>query len=257
MKKLLLFTFLFASFSVFGQNINYIPEADKLFEQGDYVEARKKYTAELALNDSNAHATRRIQQCDQCVELLAIANYLFSSGDYSNAKEQYEKILAINSKDPNAAARLRQIPTERGVTINGITWATRNVGARGTFVANPWDYGNYYTFDEAQTACPSGWRLPTTEEFESLKRAGSEWIAVNGVSGRRFGSGNHSVFFPATGYRHWSNGTLNSVGSYGHYWSATPSSTTYGRYLNFNATSVYPNLNYSRANGFAARCLSE
>ena len=64
-------------------------------------------------------------------------------------------------------------------------------------------------------------------------------------------------FIPATGNRNWSNGTLNNVGSNGNYWSATPSSTTNGRNLNFNATGVNPNNNNNRANGFAARCLSE
>jgi len=34
--------------------------------------------------------------------------------------------------------------TEEGVVINGVRWATRNVGAHGQFVAKPEDYGGYY-----------------------------------------------------------------------------------------------------------------
>jgi len=57
------------------------------------------------------------------------------------------------------------------VEINGIIWATSNVGAN-----NPEDSGNYYTWDEAQNACPSGWRLPTRDEFVSLINTDSKWI---------------------------------------------------------------------------------
>jgi len=31
--------------------------------------------------------------------------------------------------------------TDEGVVINGVKWATRNVGSTGTFVTNPQDYG--------------------------------------------------------------------------------------------------------------------
>ena len=33
---------------------------------------------------------------------------------------------------------------EDGIIINGVKWATRNVGAHGQFVANPEDFGGYY-----------------------------------------------------------------------------------------------------------------
>lgn len=29
-------------------------------------------------------------------------------------------------------------------------------------------FGRYYTWEEAQTACPDGWRLPTAQEFDSI-----------------------------------------------------------------------------------------
>jgi len=50
-----------------------------------------------------------------------------------------------------------------GININGVIWATKNVGA---FDAS--DYGNYYYWEKAQNVCPSGWRLPTEEEFLAL-----------------------------------------------------------------------------------------
>ena len=44
------------------------------------------------------------------------------------------------------------------VDNNGVKWATRNVGEKGKFVSSPKKNGNLYTWDEAQTVCPSGWR---------------------------------------------------------------------------------------------------
>ena len=108
------------------------------------------------------------------------------------------------------------VPDE--VVINGITWATRNVGGTGAFMTNPEDYGNYFDWQEAKNACPSGWRLPTKAEFETLITAGSIWTTQNGKAGRKFGSGNNTIFMPAAGVR---DGSLSGVGGYGYYWSST------------------------------------
>jgi uncharacterized protein (TIGR02145 family) len=89
---------------------------------------------------------------------------------------------------------------DKGIEINGLIWATRNVGAPGTFVENPEDYGMLYqwnravgwssteplvnhlgntgsaswnptspdwapTWEESNNVCPTGWRVPTSLEF--------------------------------------------------------------------------------------------
>ena len=110
------------------------------------------------------------------------------------------------------------IPDE--VVINGVKWATRNVGARGTFATNPEDYGNLYTWQEAQTACPSGWRLPTQSEFESLMMVSNTWTMQGNINGRKFGDSNNNIFLPAAGVRD-NDGALGYVGSDGHYWGSS------------------------------------
>jgi hypothetical protein len=50
------------------------------------------------------------------------------------------------------------------VIINDIRWATHNVDTPGTFTRNSEDFGGYFTWEEAQNACPQGWRLPTEGE---------------------------------------------------------------------------------------------
>jgi uncharacterized protein (TIGR02145 family) len=144
-----------------------------------------------------------------------------------------------------------------GVTINGITWATRNVGDKGMFVDKPEDYGEFYTFDEAKTVCPTGWHTPTLTEFQNLANSGSVWISVNGVNGRRFGNGNNTIFLPAAGYRYYGTGQVVGQNTYGFYWSSTSHSATDGGPLYFSATFVSP-LSYSPyASGFGVRCVRQ
>jgi len=141
---------------------------------------------------------------------------------------------------------------KEGVTINGITWAKKNVGA---FDAE--DYGNYYTWEQAKTACPKGWRLPTENELKSLVNAGSVWTTQNEKNGRKFGDSNNFIFLPAAGYRYDSNGSLYGVGSYGSYWSSTPYSSNYACYLNFYSGNASMHGYSSRAYGQSVRCVSE
>jgi uncharacterized protein (TIGR02145 family) len=112
----------------------------------------------------------------------------------------------------------KMIPdTKDGVVINGVRWATSNVGA-----SSPKKRGNRYKFYQAQDACPTGWRVPTREEFQSLleieKVSNSEWKAPNGVEGRIFTdkiTGN-SIFLPDT---------KDSGVRGGQYWSSTKDTT--------------------------------
>ena len=144
---------------------------------------------------------------------------------------------------------------DRGVVINGVKWASRNVASPGTFAAGPEDAGMFYQWnnkkawetsgdevsgwdssisaDEAWAAShdpsPAGWRVPTHAEFVSLfdeDKVSSVWTNQGGVEGRQFtdkASGN-SIFLPAAGYRSSDDGALGLVGMQGNYWRGT----TYG-----------------------------
>ena len=147
----------------------------------------------------------------------------------------------INTSDP-------------GVTINGVTWATRNVGVKGKFMDNYWNHGLFYTFEEARTACPFGWHAPTREEFDTLVQSESEWIVVNGVAGRQYGSGVGTLFMPAAGFRD-PYGTTAGQGNDGYYWSSTPTESA-SHHLNFHpAEAGSVGRNASRGDGFTLRCV--
>ena len=96
-----------------------------------------------------------------------------------------------------------------------VKWATCNVGAN-----TPEEYGEYYTFDEAQKISNSKWRVPTREEIkELLENCDYKWTTQNGVNGGLFTSkkNGNSIFFPAAGGRNGSD--VYYMGSCGEYWS--------------------------------------
>ena len=66
-----------------------------------------------------------------------------------------------------------------------------------------------------------------------------------------------TVYFPVSGYRSYSDGSLNVVGIYGYFWSAVLFNTVNGCYLNFGSGFVSPLFSSPRACGFAARPVAD
>ena len=66
-----------------------------------------------------------------------------------------------------------------------------------------------------------------------------------------------TIHFPASGYRSYDDGSLNSVGYNGYYWSAVPGYTYGGCSLFFKSDKVNPLDDITRAHGVAARPVSE
>ena len=123
--------------------------------------------------------------------------------------------------------------------------------------------------------CPVGFKMPASNAFTGFTsngqyQSGAANINANGTAdswdkfsaayGHNFytnGSKTATIFFPASGFRINSDGSLHSVGDNGYYWSAVPYSTSGGCYLNFYWSGVNPQFNGSRSDGFAARPVSE
>ncbi len=172
-------------------------------------------------------------------------------------------------------------PEPECVMINGVCWATCNVDAPGTFTDNPEDPGMFYQWNRSQgwaatgsitgwdsstpagttwettnNVCPTGYRVPTDAEIQSLIASGSRWITQNGVTGRVFGSGDNLIFLPAAGSRNYSYGALFSAGTDGYYWSSTPYGSNVAYYLYFYSGVAYRDYRY-RNSGFSVRCVAE
>jgi uncharacterized protein (TIGR02145 family) len=128
----------------------------------------------------------------------------------------------------------------------------------------------------AGTPCPQGWRLPTWDEYIALDSAGGEfegrggtWAEANArgntVAGRFYGPSCAScslpntmegcIFFPASGRRSRTDGSLGGQGTLGLGWSSMQHNTVYGYRLDFNSTASTPANYNSKAYGFPVRCV--
>ena len=116
--------------------------------------------------------------------------------------------------------------------------------------------------------CPSGWRVPDGGDNGVWSKAlGSSSIVSTNSSlysssnegmnfSRRFGSAS-TIWYPASGYRDFYDGSLDYVGISGDYWSASPSDYyAYSLYFN-DSGNVVPSINRSRVDGQSVRCLQE
>ena len=161
----------------------------------------------------------------------------------------------------------------------------------GSWYNNPpagYSYYNLWSADNTTTGwndnavvktvydpCPVGFKMPASNAFTGFtsngqNQSGAANINANGTAdswdkfsaayGHNFytnGSKTATIFFPASGFRGYSDGSLSNVGNVGYYWSAVPGSTNIGCSLGFSWGSVNPQNNNYRSYGFAARPVSE
>ena len=124
---------------------------------------------------------------------------------------------------------------------SGTQWRCCNEGA-----STPEAYGGYYTFRQVSSA-------PTMEQCKELvSRCKCNWKTQNGVNGRKFtGPNGGTIFLPAAGSGWY--GELDLVGSYGNYWSSTPSGKYGACGLLFGSGDVYFDYWGSRYYGLSVR----
>ena len=190
-----------------------------------------------------------------------------------------KKILLLSALLLLGLAACNNTSPDAGVVINDVRWATHNVDAPGTFTANPEDAGMFFQWNRRQgwnnageptpanwnetpaegtdwyavnDPCPTGWRVPTLEELQSLFDAENVWTTQNGVNGRLFGTYPNRIFLPAVGRRHI-DGTLYFVGLEGFYWST---STSTASRLRFRVDYIGIR-DLSPAYGFSVRCVEK
>ncbi|VTY01918.1 Uncharacterised protein [uncultured Prevotella sp.] len=118
---------------------------------------------------------------------------------------------------------------------------------------------------------PVGFKMPANNAFTGFTADGqnngtmnvdgtSDWQTFQNNFGHNFwtsSSKTATIYFPASGYRYGNDGSLNTVGGGGYYWSAVPVDAGYGCYLYFYSGGVGPLDNYARASGYAVRPVSE
>lgn len=181
-------------------------------------------------------------------------------------------------------------------TIGNLKWMKHNmayypIGEKDTFGAPYLDsdvmsyvFGRYYTFEEAQKVCPTGWRLPTNEEWTAVAKIytgkDTAWSeSMVGAAGAfmadaRFNGDKMWEFWPAVkitnasslsfipaGYAIHNDSFVKFIGAedYAAFWTSTttPDGKAVYRYINVHQ----PDIMFGTADktSFAAsvRCVSE
>ena len=95
--------------------------------------------------------------------------------------------------------------------------------------------------------CPSGYRLPTSTELDAERSSwGNNYFNAAGAF--------NSLKLPLAGYRKYSDGLLDNVGTVGYYWNSTINGTN-SRSLFFNSTLLSVSSFERRAEGNSVRCI--
>ena len=146
----------------------------------------------------------------------------YAKGNYSAAAADYEFVLKLDANNAKAKSMLEEIggnkSSNQGVQLSASgggdasftdfrdksTYKIKRVGGYDWFLRDLSYDGGKYSYYEAKTACPRGWRLPNNSEWENLKsEASAEDISefTNGSKCNKW----------------WSS--EETVGSGGHGWS--------------------------------------
>jgi uncharacterized protein (TIGR02145 family) len=136
----------------------------------------------------------------------------------------------------------------RTITIQGVTWMGENLKFNAKSGAHLFDnntdnlhcYGLLYEWKTAKNACPSGWHLPSGEEFQTLANHFEHkdtWKKVNS---------DPSSFAIQLGGMQDHEGTFSEMDESAYYWTSTEYDTVNAEYFSYLVINKMPVIDISR-----------
>lgn len=162
------------------------------------------------------------------------------------------------------------------------SWTTEEMGMRCSFWHNEAGSDqdgllyNWYAVDDARGLCPSGWHVPTDEDWQDLEvflgmsqedvslegDRGSDELDIGAklkaTSGWR-GNGTDDYGFSALpgGFRNFDDGYFSNAGDLGYWWSSSPDGgDAWHRSVSHHGSGINRD-HYCPSFGFSVRCLRD
>jgi len=160
--------------------------------------------------------------------------------------------------------------TYKTVVIGGKTWMAENINIKtGTSWcydnnnSNCDKYGRLYNWKTAKTVCPSGYHLPSSQEWDNLATAvggkdvaGKKLKARSGWSWNSNGNGTDEYGFSALPGGRRNNGYFDDAGNNGYWWTATWDGGNFAHFRYMYYDYVLENY-YNKSHGQSVRCVSD
>lgn len=181
---------------------------------------------------------------------------------------------ALFNKKKGLFTDLRDGKNYATISIGNQIWMAENLSFNlntGSYAYNDDEqlvnlYGRLYTQDGALKACPTGWHLPTVEEWQIMinnlggdNLAGSRMKSTKLWANPNSDANNISAFnaLPA-GSKYHSDGSYNNMGDHALFWSGTifDQNTGWFFYVNHDRTKSYQN-RLRKTSGFSVRCVKD
>ena len=183
---------------------------------------------------------------------------ILATGDFDRVTDSRDGQAYLYRKIGSQTWMLKNLAYVPAGSAGASTWCYNNDPA------NCATYGVLYNYQAALTACPTGWHLPDTTEWNTLETTvGGSAIAgtvLKSTSGWTSGgiTGTNAYGFSALSGGYYYGAAFGIVGDYGNWWTATPNGTSdaYTRYMYCTYAGVYHGSD-GQADGFSARCLKD
>jgi uncharacterized protein (TIGR02145 family) len=162
---------------------------------------------------------------------------------------------------------IRDGKTYTSVKIGSQTWMAENLNTETddswcykNVDSNCVKYGRLYTWAAAMTACPNGYHLPRSGEWDTLVTAvGGKDVAgkaLKSKGGNEKGTDGYGFSALLGGGRDGTSGIFDYAGTVGYWWTTMESGNDYAYMRKINSDAVSATVNTKSA-GLSVRCLKD